>query len=278
MNVNLLGSEFAGADLSYANLKGANVANADFSFADLRFAWFQLSAATILHSTILPDWTVTELGLSDAESFVVHDIDTDVSLVLTVRGIVSVSGGGKLRMIFDADPWGSLITFEPSIPVSLGGTLKLMFADGMDVATQVGRTLHVFDWTGVSPAGQFDVTSPYAWDLSSLYSTGEVTLLRPVVAGDVDLDCTLTVLDIDRIAVAVRQGDPSILYDLNRDGQVSLDDHQYWVQDLKTTWFGDADLNGEFRGVDRRLESCPRRRNAHFRTVGPALSQPHRSI
>ena len=41
---------------------------------------------------------------------------------------------------------------------------------------QVGRTLKVFDWTGVSPTGAFAVSSPYHWDLSRLYSTGEITL------------------------------------------------------------------------------------------------------
>lgn len=52
-----------------------------------------------------------------------------------------------------------------------------MFTDGVDVATQVGCTLRLFEWTGVSPAGQFNVASPYLWDTSNLYTTGEVTLL-----------------------------------------------------------------------------------------------------
>jgi hypothetical protein len=45
------------------------------------------------------------------------------------------------------------------------------------VATQIGRTLHIFDCTGVSVVGQFTVASPYIWDTSQLYTNGDVTLL-----------------------------------------------------------------------------------------------------
>ena len=71
------------------------------------------------------------------------------------------------------------------IDVSLGGTLELLFAPDVNVASQVGRTIDLFDWTGVAPTGAPDVSvafgafavdSPYSWDLSKLYTTGEVTL------------------------------------------------------------------------------------------------------
>jgi hypothetical protein len=83
---------------------------------------------------------------------------------------------GVLRMVFEADAWDSTITFAPSIPVTLDGTLELTFAAEVNLATQVGRTLRLFDWTGVEPTGAFAISSPYAWDLSNLYTTGEVTL------------------------------------------------------------------------------------------------------
>ena len=55
--------------------------------------------------------------------------------------------------------------------------LELTFAGDVDLAGQIGRTLRIFDWTGVSPSGQFEIQSPYAWDVTNLYTTGEVTLL-----------------------------------------------------------------------------------------------------
>ena len=83
---------------------------------------------------------------------------------------------GTLRLVFDADPWDSTISFAPGIPVALGGTLELTFAPDVNLATQIGRTIDLFDWTGVTPTGAFTVSSPYTWNLSNLYTTGEVTL------------------------------------------------------------------------------------------------------
>jgi hypothetical protein len=54
--------------------------------------------------------------------------------------------------------------------------MGLTFADGVNLASQVGRTLKIFDWTGVNPTGAFAIYSPYTWDFSNLYTTGEVTL------------------------------------------------------------------------------------------------------
>src|SRR5262245_32473981 len=78
--------------------------------------------------------------------------------------------------VFEADAWDSTISFAPGIPVALSGTLELTFAAGVNPATQLGRTFHVFDWTGVTPSGAFAISSPYTWNLSNLYTSGEVTL------------------------------------------------------------------------------------------------------
>jgi hypothetical protein len=103
---------------------------------------------------------------------------------------------GTLRLVFDADAWDSTISFAPGIPVALGGTLELTFAPGVDVATQGGRTIDLFDWTGVTPTGTFTVSSPYTWNLSNLYTTGEVTLAAaPSLPGDYNLDGTVDAAD-----------------------------------------------------------------------------------
>ena len=45
--------------------------------------------------------------------------------------------------------------------------------------------------------------------------------------------------------------DPGDLaYDLNDDDLVNFADRQVWVNDLKNTWIGDANLNGEFNSGD----------------------------
>jgi hypothetical protein len=145
---------------------------------------------------------------------------------VTVQTGLSVSAGGALRLIFENDAWDSRISFEPGIPVDLGGALELTFANDVDPAAQVGRTLHVFDWTGVSPAGQFGVVSNYDWDTSQLYSTGEITLLAAggVIAGDANGDRTVDLSDFGLLKQNFGAAGGRPQGDANGDGQVDLSD------------------------------------------------------
>jgi len=80
--------------------------------------------------------------------------------------------------------------------VALGGTLELAFADGVDLASQIGQTIDLFDWDGVVPTGAFTVASPYVWNLSNLYSTGEVTLAALAsLPGDYNNDAIVNLAD-----------------------------------------------------------------------------------
>src|SRR5262249_16607547 len=112
----------------------------------------------------------------------VRDYDGDPTrnlapLAIHIEQQFSMNSSGILRMIFETDAWDSTIDFAAGIPVSRGGTLDLVFAAGVDPLGQIGRTFDLFDWPGVNPTGNFTVSSPYVWDLSKLYSTGEVALV-----------------------------------------------------------------------------------------------------
>ena len=61
----------------------------------------------------------------------------------------------SLVLEFDGNPWGSTISFASGVPVTLGGNLELDLVAGVNPARLVGDTYQVFDWTGVSPSGQF---------------------------------------------------------------------------------------------------------------------------
>ena len=43
---------------------------------------------------------------------------------------------------------------------------------------------------------------------------------------------------------------PDSMFDMNNDTRVDRDDHHVWVKDLKHTWYGDANLDGEFNSSD----------------------------
>ncbi|MFO0911799.1 MAG: pentapeptide repeat-containing protein [Pirellulales bacterium] len=209
---NLSNANFSGSWLFGANLTGASLLNAELpdtmldsaklALADMRGAqgW---NGGGDLWNTILPDGVMRNLEL-DHQRLKIRDDDgvpdpgpsgwrTPRSPIpVTVQWQMIVADGSVLELELDADAWGSTILFEPGIPVQLGGTLELNFTDDTQLATQSGRTIKAFDWTGVNPQGQFAVKAQpgTAWDASKLYTTGEVTLLgiSSDLNGDKDVD------------------------------------------------------------------------------------------
>jgi uncharacterized protein YjbI with pentapeptide repeats len=202
---NLANAGFGAANLTGANFREANLTNtgfgafvpvgcnlfagecrwqyatltdADLTAADARGAFFPYNdlshlsgAATV--NLIWPDGHIKGLDLDAGRRLVVRDHD---HVPITIDQHLTMGPGGTLRIVFEANDWGSTISFAPGMPVALGGTLELTFADAVNLTSQVGRTLKIFDWTGVTPTGAFNISSPHRWDLSNLYTTGEVTL------------------------------------------------------------------------------------------------------
>ncbi|MCB0320262.1 MAG: hypothetical protein KDD60_04995 [Bdellovibrionales bacterium] len=69
-------------------------------------------------------------------------------------------------------------------------------------------------------------------------------------AGDFNFDDKIDAVDIDLLSAVVRSGQYSILYDLNFDLVVDDRDREIWVHDIVGTFFGDANLDGEFNTSD----------------------------
>ena len=68
--------------------------------------------------------------------------------------------------------------------------------------------------------------------------------------GDFSTDGSLDVADLDRLTRKVREGTDKIAFDLNEDGLVNAEDRRVWIEDLKNTYFGDSNLDGEFGTAD----------------------------
>jgi uncharacterized protein YjbI with pentapeptide repeats len=186
---NFIGTNFAGQNLTNVSFSRTNLTGADFTAADTRGVLFDcvgcLSGVDFTNS-ILNRGHIPGLDLDAGRLLVIRDYDGNPSdysgnpapsISITVNQHLTMGSGGTLRMVFEADAWDSTISFAPGIPVTLAGTLALTFADDVNVSSQLGRTLQIFDWTGVDPTGTFTISSPYTWDLSALYTTGEVTLI-----------------------------------------------------------------------------------------------------
>ena len=52
-----------------------------------------------------------------------------VPIAISVLDTATIAEGGLLELVVEADAWDSVISFEPGIPVQLGGSLELTFAE-----------------------------------------------------------------------------------------------------------------------------------------------------
>ena len=112
---------------------------------------------------------------------VIHDYSASPPIPIQVTGGMTVASGGTLQFLFDAPTWRSTISFAPGIPVSLGGSIELGVAPGVDPIGLVGDSFQLFNWSGVSPSGQFaqivsGLPARFSWNTSSLYTSGVVSL------------------------------------------------------------------------------------------------------
>jgi hypothetical protein len=88
-------------------------------------------------------------------------------------------------------------------------------------------------------------------DLSILMNRGlkEALSLGPA-PGDFNFNGQLDVADLDALSAAVLAQTNDRAFDLNADGLVNSVDRRMWIVDLKRTYFGDSNLDGEFNSTD----------------------------
>jgi hypothetical protein len=176
---------------------------------------------------------------------------------------MNMGTNGTLQMVLDGNSWGSTISFDSGIPVSLGGTLDVTLASGVAPASLLAKPVQLFNWTGVTPAGTFtwqddQATTGYTWDASQLYSTGVVTLSLAYLPGDTNHDGAINSLDIDAIYQHLTVAPPGYVnwprplltwspalaqYDVAGLGSVSQADVTYELNHYFHTNYGDANLD-----------------------------------
>ena len=101
---------------------------------------------------------------------------------------------------------------------------------------------------------RIDIRSLYRPDENSAWFAvaNEIaaSVVRTGLLGDFNANGELDVNDIDLLTAHIREAGSDLQFDVNLDGSVNLADLDYWVRDLKNTYFGDADLDGEFGSSD----------------------------
>ena len=85
------------------------------------------------------------------------------------------------------------------------------------------------------------------WDIQFFYS---VVARDTDIAGDLNYDEEVDILDLNILTNNVALGGTHSRLDLDESGSVNVDDVHFWATNLKNTWVGDANLDGEFNSAD----------------------------
>ena len=106
--------------------------------------------------------------------------------------------------------------------------------------------------------GSFQATLSITTDQGAMFgAAGDVfryelagLALDSGLLGDFNENGQLDVGDIDQLTAEVIAGTHNIVYDLNGDVVVDQADREIWIVDQKRTYYGDANLDGEFNSSD----------------------------
>ncbi len=168
-----------------------------------------------------------------------HTLNSEVEFEIPIHNLMSEFGATadlviERAMASDALEFSSLpLLVKPGQSAGLTGKFA---------ANQLGSNSNV-----ISVFGR-DESLPGAHSFGPL----QVTLTAFIVdlLGDFDSTGALDVSDIDTLTRAVASGGDDLSFDLNGDRSVDGGDRQFWVTELRNTYFGDSNLDGEFNSAD----------------------------
>ena len=106
-----------------------------------------------------------------------------------------------------------------------------------------------FGWAFLPLADTTDGVSIESFEFDGVAEKSLVLILEPEaegLLGDFNGDAIRNALDLDLMSLA----DGDLAFDLDGNGSVNLDDRIQWVEALENTYFGDANLDGEFNSTD----------------------------
>ena len=224
----LQGITLSSNDLTTWDFSGQNLTDASFRDSTLTDA--DMSGAVITRATLGDHFTKEQLY--STASYQQKNLQ---GIVLSWLNLTGCDFRGQNLM--NADMWGANLANADLKSANLKNTnftsanLNSAVVDGATVYNQ----WTVFPSSGFLPTPATLVISP---------------------AGDLDADDVLDGDDVDVLAEKIaRYNIPTwwllkSAFDLNNDSSIDLDDHRVWVKDLRHTWYGDANLDGEFNSGD----------------------------
>ncbi len=165
------------------------------------------------------------------------DFDVNYYEILSAGGSLNVDGWSSL----DDQAVAGWLENSPSA----ARLTESNFSDATPLASGAGLNLGTLH----APGGAQDLVMRVG-TAQGLLNLVTVKYEAGGVTGDFNGDGILDATDIDLLSAEVRAASNNPAYDLNADSLVNETDRELWVNDLKRTYFGDADLDGEFNSTD----------------------------
>jgi hypothetical protein len=168
-----------------------------------------------------------------------------------------ISGDGRFLLFADGwtqprrpgEPDNIFVSYRESLDAEFGAPIDIdEFWPGSNINTSI-----IENTPRLSPDWPLAGSSVYYMSGSFASLADGTRILEAewiTTPGDFDATGELTVEDFDLLSERVRAGTHRRGFDLNADRLVDQADRQIWVHDLKGTYFGDANLDGEFNSSD----------------------------
>ncbi|MCA9198759.1 MAG: pentapeptide repeat-containing protein [Planctomycetales bacterium] len=259
---NLNGALLSNAIMTEVNLFGADLANADLSNTTSRgFSREQLySTASYqrqdlrgigLADNVLADWNFSGQDIRGANfsgttsgGFTWQQLSTTASFQeQNLRGV-------SLRR-------NDLTGWDFAGQDMANADLRDSTLTGADLSGSNLKNVFLVDTVGLSAAvfSTDTVYNQWTWFPEEFDPAANGLTFEESSAGDFDANDSLDATDIDLLTLTAATyysgNDPGRgRFDLNNDSQVDQLDRRAWIKDTKQTWFGDANLDGEFNSSD----------------------------
>ncbi len=178
-------------------------------------------------------------------------------------GTVGVSGNfvqtatGNLSLDIEGTVPGSL--FDRFVVIG-DATLNGLYRVAVNgFLPSLGDSFDVLDFASASGAPLFDLPTlgvGLAWDTSSFLSSGVLSIAASNLNCDFNGDSSCNGADIDLLVMEIAGGGSNLLYDINGDALIDINDVNTWLSDAGTQNIGagylgaDANLDGVVDGQD----------------------------
>jgi hypothetical protein len=211
----------------------------------------------ILAASLL--WTFASYLTADTVSFSFARVGTSYSAALFQDSPLVNHEVTGARIILDVEIYpesdGANFVADLAMPIDPNpGNTNAIVLNGVDLGWSGDGIFNYFaetdEFNGFLVARRYGAAT-YGEGYAGQILDGRIELDVPTyIRGDFNVDLKLDARDIDSLSEQIRSGEATAWYDLDQDGEVNDLDRSIWVEEIRNTYFGDSNLDGEFNSTD----------------------------